>query len=521
MSGGRKSKPGESTQESGEHPKSYKAAKHEAAGSLQPHMLYARKEIRALVMEKLSGGVQPRDRTDKEPFTYGVVDGQLYVQLQRPILGRETSAIVDPVSKAIKKIRTEWKESVGIKKKGMTRAEYPSEVALPAELQVLWDEGKPPSEMRRQMGSTEPVPTEDDLGEKSSEPEEKGILFGKFPLLVLTSKMGCFSFNLPAGPATKFFGTCLSSAYGFPMLKDSERPNKSSKWFDTKDTDKSKFLCSGCYGLKALYGSPLLFTIMECRKQWVETMIQPKYRADFVKIMVKAIRMSQAQSITSRYFLEEMGLKDQIWTIPDPAYFRIHDVGDVFHEEYLLAWFEVIRQCSKPMTPKGMGFTLPAIRFWMPTRAWMVPGKISDHFTCMGGKNSCVPDNLTIRPSAVHFGDAAPALKGAGGLAMGSGATGIGEALTDADMKAAATVAGKLYGDGGKGWICPAYLAPEKLGGGGADWVPSGGKKKSLQLVGGACSRAFGPDGEPPAPKGKGCRACWDRPDLKIVYPEH
>jgi hypothetical protein len=250
-------------------------------------------------------------------------------------------------------------------------------------------------------------------------------------------------------------------------------------------------------------------------------MIQKRYRADFVKIMTKAIRMAQAQSMTSRFILDEMGMQDQMWSIPDPAYFRIHDVGDVFHEHYLEAWFQVIRNCAEPMKLKKMGFTLPAIRFWMPTRMWIFPGKVSDHFKCRGIKAACVPDNLTIRPSAVHFGDAAPILKGANGMSVGATSSGIGEALAPQDIEKARAVVGKLYHEGGKGWICPAYLGPEQLGGGGAEWAPMGGKRKGLQLVGGACARAFGPDGEKPVPKGKGCRACWDRPDLKIVYPEH
>jgi hypothetical protein len=519
---GRKSKPGESAKETAEYPKVFKAAKHEAAGSLQPHMLYARKEIRRLVMERLSGGVKPRSRTEKEPFSYDVVDGHLYVRLQQPILRRETKAIIDPISASIKKIRSEWRESKGIKRTGLKRHEYPGEIALPSDLQVLWDEGMLPSEVRaRELAAQS---TDDDPEQYTEEGEEKpskAILFTKFPLLALTSKMGCYSFNMPAGPQTKFYGTCPAAAYGFPMLKPNERPRASSKWYDKSATDTSKFLCSGCYGLKGLYGSPMIFTMMECRKQWVETMIQPKYRADFIKYMIKAIRMSQAQSFVERFFMEEMNLQSQIWSIPDPNYFRIHDVGDIFHEEYLQAWFEVIRECAKPLPVKRLGLTLPAIRFWMPTRAWMVPGKVSDHFTCMGVKKSCVPENLTLRPSAVHFGDPSPAIKGAKGMSMGAGATGIGQALTDADMKEAEKVVGKLYGNGGKGWICPAYLAPEKLGGGGAEWAAMGGKRKGLQLVGGACARAFGPDGEEPSPKGKGCRACWDRPDLKIVYPEH
>ena len=516
--------------------KVYKPAGHHAAGSIQPHMLYARKEIRNLIMEKLTGGLPAARVTDKEPFKYTVLDGQLYVNLKYPVLRREAKEIIDPVSEAIKKIRTEYREREGITRKTLKRSEYPAEVSMPTELEVLWKGGVLPSEARAKRGEVVVDDGSEDEELAMTEEEEKkskAVLFTKFPLLALTSKMGCFSFNLPAGPATHFYGTCTASSFGFPMLEDKDRPRHSSEWFplpekedgtiDYSKVDKSDWLCSGCYGLKGLYGSPLIFTMMECRKQWVDVMTQPRYRDDFVKMMIKAIRMCQAQSITSRYFLDEMGLVDQIWTVPDPAYFRIHDVGDVFKPGYMEAWFEVIRQCAHPMKVKKLGFTLPPIKFWMPSRMWLIPGQkgsVSDHFRCMGVDKACVPDNLTLRPSAAYFGRPAPVLEGAKGLAHGAGATGIGQALTDKDIQAAEKIVGKLHPNG-PGWICPAYLAPEKLGGGGAEWSAMGGTRKGLQLVGGACVRAYGPEGELPAPKGPGCRACWDRPDLNIVYPEH
>lgn len=531
----RRSKAGEQQAEGGLK-KKFGSGKHSAADSIQPHMLYSRKEIRQLVMQKLTNGVPPQNVTDEEPFQYAVLEGQLYVKLKRPMLRDEVGDIVKPVSEALHKLRAEWKEKEGITRKYVKREHMPSQIALPEHLEFH----------PKKVASTS-EDEDEDVGVEGSELEETAaitgekapglgkLMFGKFPILALTSKMGCYSFNLPAGPAShQFYGTCQAAAYGFPMLTDKERPRAGSKWLDetsgkhltredfsTKECDKKgkcfadRFLCSGCYGLKGLYGSPMIFTMMECRKQWIETMIHDKYRKKLIEMLVKAIRMSQAQSIMSRFFLTEMGLQDQLWTIPDPAYFRIHDVGDVFDQRYLEAWFQVIRECANPMRVKKMGLVLPAIKFWMPTRAWAVPGKVSDHFKCMGIKPGCVPENLTIRPSAMHFDDAAPKLKGAKGLAIGSGATGMSQRIDDKDVQAAGKVVGKLYKQGGHGWICPAYLAPDPEYGGGAEWMVKGKKHKSLQLVGGACARARGPDGE------KECRACWDRPDLAIVYPEH
>lgn len=529
--------------------KKFKPAAHDAAGSLQPHMLYARKEISQLVNEKLLGGVNPQKVSEAEPFKYTMIEGQVYVVLQTPIYQQEVKAIIDPVSEAVKKVRTEWKGSKGITRKELRRGEFPPEISMPESLDILWKEGAPPSESRAGRVAEgeifqepeEEIPgdieIDDGAPKKKGKKRKKKTLFSRFPLLALTSKMGCMSFNMPAGPETKFGGTCIASTFGFPMLKDEQRPRQSSEWYPLPTTkkdgkqvidysqiperDKLNWLCSGCYGLKGLYGSPLIFTMMECRRQWVQVMTRPEYVDKFIDMMTRSIRMSQAHCLTERFLLEEMGMTNLIWTIPDPAYFRIHDVGDVFSPQYLEAWFSVIRACAVEVKVKNIGLTLPAIKFWMPTRMWISKTKVADHFKCMGKEISCVPENLTLRPSAAKFGDAAPAISAAHGLSHGAAATGMSEAMTDKDMQAARAVVGKLVHEGGKGWICPAYLAPEILGGGGAAWTPMGGKRKGLQLSGGACARAYGPSGEEPAPKGSGCRACWDRPDLKIVYPEH
>jgi hypothetical protein len=83
-------------------------------------------------------------------------------------------------------------------------------------------------------------------------------------------------------------------------------------------------------------------------------------------------------------------------------YFRIHDSGDFFNPRYARAWFEVAK-------------ALPGTKFWAPTRAWQ------------GGKSGLLPvydplletlrklaalPNVTVRPSALNFGDSAPVVAG-------------------------------------------------------------------------------------------------------------
>lgn len=518
-------------------------ASHEAAGTIQPHMLYARPEVRRLVFEKLFGlgpdkngkprVVAPENMTSS--FAYSVEYGQLYVKLAQPITRREASELINPISKAIREFRSGVEQRLADE----YRSAHPEakKVPKPSKFDMLPGSLEPQyfDKAGVQMPLAEIRARRAEAAEKDNLSEEdiadinsgKAIIASRFSVLTLTSKMGCYSFNLPAGPLTHGFnGTCPAAGFGFPMLDAKDRPKKGSKFYDMATTDPNRFLCSGCYGLKGLYGSPLVYTMMECRKQWVEALLK-KDPKELIDKLVRSIRMGQAQSITERFFLSEMGLQDQTWTIPDPKYFRIHDVGDCWREDYFMAWCEVARQCSVGYKERDLGLELPPVKFWMPSRMWMWPGPIAEkHFMCKAMKSGCVPENLCIRPSAAHFGDASPDLN-APGAGRGAGAVGMSDHLTDQDLDHARTVVGKLVTEGGNGWICPAYLAPEvvlpgsKRAVGGGEWKVAGKKNKYLELVGGACARAHGPNGEEPAPKGTGCRACWERPDLKIVYPEH
>lgn len=520
-----------------------KPSSHEAAGTIQPHILYARPEVRRLVFEKLFGlgpdkNGKPRKVSSESmtaDFSYAVEDGQLYVKLAQPITRREASEIINPVSKAIREFRAQEQERLAQEylrdHPNAKRAPKPSKFEmLPTKLEPQYlDKDGAQRSLAEIRAGREAVAGQESLSdeEQADLNSGKAIMAAKFSVLTLTSKMGCYSFNLPAGPvAHGFSGTCHAAGFGFPMLSDKDRPKKGSKFYDVKTTDPSTFLCSGCYGLKALYGSPLVYMVMECRKQWVEALLG-KAPKELVDKLVRSIRMGQAQSMTERFFLDQMGLSEHTWTIPDPGYFRIHDVGDCWREDYFNAWCEVARACSKPYHADALGMTLPAVKFWMPSRMWMVAGPIAEkHFMCKAMKKGCVPENLCIRPSSAHFGDRAPSL-GVSGAGGGAGAVGMSDHLSDEDLEHARSVVGKLTVEGGNGWICPAYLAPEvKLPGtnravGGAEWKVAGKKNRYLELVGGACARAHGPNGELPAPKGPGCRACWDRPDLQIVYPEH
>lgn len=82
-------------------------------------------------------------------------------------------------------------------------------------------------------------------------------------------------------------------------------------------------------------------------------------------------------------------------------YFRVHDSGDLFSVAYAQCWLEV---CA----------LLPEVRFWIPTRAWQKPAgplPIVDPLLEILRKLSSLP-NVTVRPSALNFGDYAPQVAG-------------------------------------------------------------------------------------------------------------
>jgi hypothetical protein len=297
-----------------------------------------------------------------------------------------------------------------------------------------------------------------------------------------------------------------------------------SEAFSQSDVNPDNWLCSGCYGLKGLYGNPSMVFLMEARKQFIEAQIAMDKRSgrdELVEIMVRAIRMGQVKSITERYFLRQMGMEQEAWAIPDPHYFRWHDVGDAWLAEWQNAIFRICEALGTEQNDQSLGLRLPPVKFWQPTRMWMVEGPLLE-----AAKAGRIPRNLSVRPSAAHFTEKPAALRG---LAAGSCAVCMHEDVTAEDQANVERVIGtKLYARGGKGWICPAYLRPEfkdgrRVGGGGATVERKVLKTGMVQekLVGGACARAYGPDGEQPAPNGPGCRVCWDRPDLIVVYPEH
>jgi hypothetical protein len=136
-------------------------------------------------------------------------------------------------------------------------------------------------------------------------------------------------------------------------------------------------ICKSCYASKGCYAWCSSRRAQEARFNWTRDCM----RTDagmwvWVSVMVQAI--------------------------VNQEYFRIHDSGDFFNPRYARAWYEVCK-------------ALPATKFWAPTRAWQGgvsgPLPVFDPLLNVLRQLAALP-NVTVRPSALDFGDLPPVVAG-------------------------------------------------------------------------------------------------------------
>lgn len=147
-------------------------------------------------------------------------------------------------------------------------------------------------------------------------------------------------------------------------------------------------ICGSCYAARAnsrigndrhsygRYNSPNVRNCQTKRTNWTLIAVQS---GEFVRVMTAAIDKATD-------------------TLQEP-YFRIHDSGDFYSAAYVADWTAIV-------------VNLPHVKFWAPTRSYRIPRILPALQTL-----ASLP-NITIRPSALRFGENAPTISG---LSAGSG----------------------------------------------------------------------------------------------------
>lgn len=308
-----------------------------------------------------------------------------------------------------------------------------------------------------------------------------------------TSKMACGSWSIPAG-GVSMGGTCPSanttkevkqydpksyenSVKTIPKLatkltrSSGTFPRKLPMASDAPQTEiaPDRNICEKCYAAKGNFGNPNIQLWQMARFAWAFDALE---RGVFVEEMTEALRAFLSLSVARA----DDG--------QDVNFFRIHDSGDFFSPEYLLGW-------------AGVAVNLPHVKFWAPTRVWMLwPDTIM--------KAMEIAPNLVLRPSALQFSDPAPIVDG---ISTG-GSTAHIAARADALEPSRLGIAE---------WDCPAYALDGKTCDGAMDAskVRTPEQAEYIAAARENFERLFGHE----APDN--CRVCWSKPEATISYHAH
>lgn len=323
----------------------------------------------------------------------------------------------------------------------------------------------------------------------------------QFKLLSWTSKMNTPSWSLPAG-ALVLGGACPGALGGQSVVGDTALAGAAKlvnlglgRPADAK-VNVANAICQHCYATGGQYSTSNVQYAQILRYLWTRRAIdQPAVAPDgsastvFVETMVYAIQNANYRLDGGKTSTDETGVEEQ--QLPsEPSkqrFFRLHDSGDFFSPEYFAQW-------------KQIADRLPDITFWAPSRIWATSWGIET----VEQINSD-PRNLVIRPSAFEVGEAGPVLKR--GWAA---ATTVLRVADNAGMRPdweqhvasreARNDAPRAGTDPRYDWDCRAYATDDKKA---------------------TCRKAVAPPGMGDPKTGKGCRACWMLPQLRVNYSLH
>lgn len=162
------------------------------------------------------------------------------------------------------------------------------------------------------------------------------------------SKMPCYSWSIPAGE------TCPGAKLSIVMHGDNA-------------------VCTECYAEKGFYRMPSTQNAQLTRRAWLGRSLAHDGGEEFVTVMSGLIRRS-------------------VRACGKPL-FRGHDAGDFYSVPYINAWVRIVS-------------ALPDVRFWFPTRSYIVPNLVD------ALKRFAALPNVSLRPSGLDFDSEAPMLEG-------------------------------------------------------------------------------------------------------------
>lgn len=293
-------------------------------------------------------------------------------------------------------------------------------------------------------------------------------------LITSTSKMGTGSLSIPAGPVA-LGGTCPASklpeeALGEGTLKDQ--------------------VCRKCYALKNNYAYELPQMYQAARWEWIQQSIAKFGVGRTAKKLAEAIKAYYANTKARRRGGEH------------PAYFRVHDSGDMSTRKYWDVWTRVVELCNP-------------IRFWIPTRMPWIPAwsQVMSKF-----ENK----RMALRPSGYHFNLPPPEIPwmSAGTMAHYADFDPMSEGMVD--------------------FICPAYAAEgacvnaiRLAYGVSSGMAPGygGGYENPrhkppyisvrMKAMMEAYRKSLTPAERAITSDGWDCRVCWLRPEWSVSYKAH
>jgi hypothetical protein len=323
----------------------------------------------------------------------------------------------------------------------------------------------------------------------------------QYKLLSWTSKMNAPSWSLPAG-APQIGGACPGAVAGQSVVPEkaidaaARLVNIGLRRPANTPVNLAQAICEHCYATGGQYSTGQVQFAQLLRFLWARQAInfpvQTPYGQStaFVEAMVYAIDNAD-------YKLEGGTIKADPETgeeaqslPPEPTgrrFFRIHDSGDFFEEEYLRQW-------------KMIADRLPDITFWAPSRIWA-----TSWGTEAVNRINREPRNLIIRPSAYEVNEPGPVDLGPGwagpttviAVSQNLGMTSERERYVyDHAQRFPPKTTGP---DPRYTWNCQAYATDDAKH---------------------TCRKAVAPPGLGDS-HGKGCRACWIAPVEIVNYSLH